>query len=128
VVIWRRWRPQPVLSTFVAEFRNLREARMVAVSRRIVDDLIGAMEDWLSRTEEDIARMGEADTPGVDSSIDVEAAKLADFRSPPPAASINDARPEIPHRAHDSPERVVPTGYGGRAGKIRGGSEVRRRS
>jgi glycosyltransferase involved in cell wall biosynthesis len=81
---------RPVLSTFVAGIPELlRDGENGWLfPAGSLDDLIGAMEDCLSRTAEDIARMGEAGYRRVIElhSIDVEAAKLAElFRSPPPA-------------------------------------------
>jgi glycosyltransferase involved in cell wall biosynthesis len=81
---------RPVLSTFVAGIPELlRDGENGWLfPAGSLDDLIGAMEDCLSRTEEDIARMGEAGYRRVVElhSIDVEAAKLAElFRSPPSA-------------------------------------------
>jgi glycosyltransferase involved in cell wall biosynthesis len=81
---------RPVLSTFVAGIPELlRDGENGWLfPAGSLDDLIGAMEDCLSRTAEDIAWMGEAGYRRVIElhSIDVEAAKLAElFRSPPPA-------------------------------------------
>jgi glycosyltransferase involved in cell wall biosynthesis len=82
---------RPVLSTFVAGIPELLrdgESGWLFPAGSL-DDLVSAMQDCLSRTEQDMARMGEAGYRRVIErhSIDVEAAKLAElFRSPPLAA------------------------------------------
>lgn len=82
---------RPVLSTFVAGIPELLrdgESGWLFPAGSL-DDLVSAMQDCLSRTEQDMARMGEAGYRRVIErhSIDVEAAKLAElFRSPPRAA------------------------------------------
>lgn len=83
---------RPVLSTFVAGIPELVRAGENGwlFPAGSLDELAAAMEDCLSRSEEEIRRMGDAGYERVIErhSIDVEAAKLAAlFRSAPSAAS-----------------------------------------
>jgi glycosyltransferase involved in cell wall biosynthesis len=82
---------RPVLSTMVAGIPELLRAGESGwlFSAGSLDELVSAMEDCLSRSVEEIQRMGDAGYERVMRlhSIDVEAAKLADlFRSSTPVA------------------------------------------
>jgi colanic acid/amylovoran biosynthesis glycosyltransferase len=94
---------RPVLSTFVAGIPELVRAGENGwlFPAGSLDELVAAMEDCLSRSDEEIRRMGEAGYERVIErhSIDVEAAKLAVlFRSAAPAGSSEpgDSRPSQP--------------------------------
>ncbi len=83
---------RPVLSTYVAGIpelvRNGENGWLIPAGS--LDELMAAMEDCLSKSAEEIQRMGDAGHGRVIErhSIDVEAAKLADlFRSSPLGAS-----------------------------------------
>jgi glycosyltransferase involved in cell wall biosynthesis len=82
---------RPVLSTMVAGIPELLRAGESGwlFPAGSLDELVSAMEDCLSRSVEEIQRMGDAGYERVTRlhSIDVEAAKLADlFRSSTPVA------------------------------------------
>jgi glycosyltransferase involved in cell wall biosynthesis len=86
---------RPVLSTFVAGIPELVRGGENGwlFPAGSIDDLTAAMEDCLSRSAEDIQRMGDAGYGAVIErhSIDIEAKKLAElFRASAP--SIRDAR------------------------------------